>query len=314
MTQNIDRFLSAFNTYLKDFNVPIPPKPSYPLIFILGMSRSGTTLLYQTLVKHLRLGYPNNLIARFWSNPCVGIFLSRSILGSHKSISFQSSFGNTPTITDPHEFGHFWKHWFDFRSDSADVLSAEQLSRIDWAGLARVLRDMTRCFGLPVLFKQLALSFQAHRLSIELPESRFIYIYRPSYEIASSILKTRRERHGSDAFWFGLKPPKWQRLLDLPPLEQIRKQVDVCTGLIREQIETIKADQLYTIDFNDLKKHPMSSVQKVKAKFRLHYDLSDQVHDRNSASYFDCRISEKEIAFFSKNLQEDRDRPLFFHH
>lgn len=314
MKQETEKFLFALNTFLENFEFRIPTKPSHPVIFILGMSRSGTTVVYQTLVKYLQLGYPNNLIARFWRNPCIGTLLSRSIFGSDKSISFRSFFGNTPSITDPHEFGHFWKHWFGFRNDCTDVLSPEELNRTDWVGLSKLLQDMTRCFGMPVLFKQLALGFQAHLLSIKIPESHFIYVYRPSVDIASSLLKTRRERYGSEAIWFGLKPPKWQQLLNQSPLEQICRQVEICTRLIHEQVTKISPERLCTIDYDHFRKFPMEVVQKIKSAFGLAYDLSHEVLDTTPPPNADYRITDEEAAFFAKKLQNEPNQTFFDNH
>ena len=42
---------------------------NYPIIFIVGVPRSGTTLLSQLLIEHLDIGYINNHIAKYWMAP-----------------------------------------------------------------------------------------------------------------------------------------------------------------------------------------------------------------------------------------------------
>ena len=43
--------------------------PSVPLLFIVGVPRSGTTLLYQLMCTHLDVGYVSNAMARWWMAP-----------------------------------------------------------------------------------------------------------------------------------------------------------------------------------------------------------------------------------------------------
>ncbi|NBO54134.1 MAG: hypothetical protein EBU84_05990, partial [Actinobacteria bacterium] len=40
-----------------------------PLVFIVGVPRSGTTLLSQLFSRFLDVGYIDNIVARFWANP-----------------------------------------------------------------------------------------------------------------------------------------------------------------------------------------------------------------------------------------------------
>src|SRR5678815_1019577 len=102
----------------------------YPTIHVIGVPRSGTTLITQLLSSFLDIGYINNLIAAFWKAPLFGIELSKKLLGTQYLSNFSSSFGRTNNIYEPHEFGYFWNYhlsYFDFQQKD---VNHEQ--NIDW--------------------------------------------------------------------------------------------------------------------------------------------------------------------------------------
>ncbi|MFW5879616.1 MAG: sulfotransferase, partial [bacterium] len=62
-----------------DFHKGIANAPQLPVIFIVGLPRSGTTPLAQMMVQRFRLGYVTNLIAKFWNSPELGIALTKEL-------------------------------------------------------------------------------------------------------------------------------------------------------------------------------------------------------------------------------------------
>src|SRR2546422_969456 len=58
----------------KNFNAP-----TQPIVFVVGVPRSGTTLLAQALAATGGFGYPDNFIARFWMAPFVGAKIEQAL-------------------------------------------------------------------------------------------------------------------------------------------------------------------------------------------------------------------------------------------
>ena len=84
-------------------------------IFIVGLPRSGSTLLVQLLIAKLRLGYATNLMARFWGRPAFGVALNRALSTDPGAISVSDSvYGQTQGYEGHHEFG-----WLASRTLSA---------------------------------------------------------------------------------------------------------------------------------------------------------------------------------------------------
>ena len=112
--EELEKFLDVLNRQLEMLE-PVYRKNlarGKPVIFILGLHRSGATLITQAIAKALEVGYINNFVARFWLAPVTGIRLSKNLLKDKKEIGFESDFGKTHGIAEPHEFSYFWHHWF----------------------------------------------------------------------------------------------------------------------------------------------------------------------------------------------------------
>ena len=102
----------------------------YPTVQVIGVPRSGSTLLVQAISSALDIGYIDNLIAAFWKAPLCGIALSRKLLPAKHNSSFESTFGRTADISEPHEFGYFWFSLLGYTEMRESVGPDEDV--IDW--------------------------------------------------------------------------------------------------------------------------------------------------------------------------------------
>ena len=87
-------------------------KNSWPPIFIIGLPRSGSTLLYQVLTSGLSLSYFCNLANDFYLSPVmVTKLLSRFgvIVPPRK---YESWYGDTDGWNAPSSGRAIWKRWF----------------------------------------------------------------------------------------------------------------------------------------------------------------------------------------------------------
>jgi LPS sulfotransferase NodH len=218
-----------------------------PLIYVVGPPRSGTTLLSQLIARCLPVGYINNLIARFWLRPSVGIYLSKSFFTeeSRSEIPLHSAHGTTNGIFSPHEFGYFWRQWLRLDEASTHHLPAEHLMRLDKQGLKDAIeKEILAPFHGPVALKNVICGFQASFLTELHPCSLFIYVERDLYSTAASILKVRKERFGNYNVWWSLKPSTYPFPEGMDAAEQVVHQVLDCkkefkTALNRPGVRTI---------------------------------------------------------------------------
>jgi hypothetical protein len=230
-----ETLLAALNEALARIPLPAPPADAdvarLPIVYIIGAPRSGTTLLSQLTSRFLPLGYIDNLMARFWSRPSVGIRLSRAVLGpkSREGIVFHSTHGVSEGVHGPHEFGYFWRRWLPLDGSPTHHLSGADLKKADRDGLRQALeREILASFGTGVVFKNVICGFHAAFLTALHPVSLFVHITRDPFETAASILESRKERYGSYDAWWSLKPSTYP--FDVGP-------GDPAAGVVRQVLD-----------------------------------------------------------------------------
>jgi hypothetical protein len=269
-----ERWLIALNEALaKTVLPPIEGGDRDPrdeaLVYVVGLPRSGTTLASQVLVRHLEIGAINNVVARFWSRPSVGVRLSRILLGSthgRHEITLESDLGVTRGLAEPHEFGYFWRRLLRLDEHANHRLPDEFRSRISTAELGRTLEDeIIQPFGRPVLIKNPICGLNARLLTAAHPRSLFVRMRRGHASVVRSILASRQRRYGSHATWWSLAPSTWP--FDPPiddPVEEIVRQVqDLERDLDAELTPTdVRA---IDIDYEALCREPNAVVEKVRS-------------------------------------------------
>jgi LPS sulfotransferase NodH len=278
-----------------------------PIIYVIGAPRSGTTLLSQVLCRCLDIGYVNNVIARFWGRPSLGIYLSQALGPSTEraNISFDSVRGETSGAAGPHEFGHYWTYWFDLSRADSHHLTDQESVRVDWKGLKASLRnEILWPFGIPVLFKNSICGFQARMLEHIHPASLFVHIRRDPLETCVSIARSRIQKFGTIDRWWSLRP---QALTVLPqdPIEQIVKQV---VESRRELSESLSSLQLRPVNlyYEEFSANPAETVKSVTN--RLADAFSCEVHADHVPLVFDTSLpSQKDPSLAAQILRYLKD-------
>lgn len=262
----LEQFLLRLNHFLKDFEADDgAPVNAFPAIYVVGLPRSGTTLLSQLISRYLPVGYINNLIARLWLNPVAGIRLSQAVFGPviRQRIELASTHGVTADPWGPHEFGYFWRHWLRLDEAPTHKLPQETLDRIDRTGLRSILDRMAASFDAPIVFKNIICGLQAEILTQVRPNSLFVLIERNPAAVAASLLRSRKERYGDASVWWSLKPSTYDEISRIQPLEaQIERQIadgahDFSQELAKPGVRSIR------FSYEDLCSDPVDCLQMV---------------------------------------------------
>jgi hypothetical protein len=237
--------------------------PVYPLLFVIGVPRSGTTLLSQLISTHLNVAYINNLVASFWSAPLYGIALSEKIVKSRHQSTFRSEYGKTKGLEEPHEFGFFWKELFGY--DMRFQPTEEIEESIDWNRIQRVLRNLVHAYGRAVTFKYLPICWHLAQLKSALPEAVFVRVKRDPLESACSLIRFRLQGFGSNDYMASLIPTSLQALGDRPYWVQVAGQVFFIEKILDEQLATVPPLDVLDLDYEKLCSAPRGALEQVAA-------------------------------------------------
>lgn len=250
-------------------SVPVSAGPVRP-IFIVGLPRSGSTLLVQLLIAHLRLGYATNLVARFWNRPAFGVALNRALSNDPGAISeVESFYGRTLGYEGHHEFGWFWARWFDY--GESHRIEPARWNAIDIRAMRAEISAMEQAWNRPLIFKNPpALSMQIAFFEHFLDEPIFIYLRRSEPEVAASLWQARLKSPGGIASWYSTRPPDIRQLERLGPEEQIARQVRSTRREIEDQLSQVPSERVRVVDYASLVGTPEETLRNLGDWLRGH--------------------------------------------
>lgn len=227
-----------------------------PVILILGTQRSGSTLLSQILASRLNVGYPSNLMARFYETPAVGAFMQKILIGDrfHECRQYKSQHGVTKRIEEPHEFGYFWSRHLGICDDVHEP-DEQDLQKVNIEKLIAELNVIVNVFEKPVLFKCLLCDFFIPILN-QLPNVFFIDLQRNLVDVAESVWRVRQERLGSVDKWWSLRTRNYPILKKLPPEQQIAGQLLATRYAIERDLAQVSNDRKIVIVYEELVEAP----------------------------------------------------------
>jgi hypothetical protein len=221
--------------------------PTQPSLFILGLPRSGTTLVYQYIVHRLPVAYFTNGADRYAQFPCLVTAARRLAYGRYRS-SFQNSYGKVPGPVAPHEAGVVWGRFFGFH----DYVRPEEISGEDALTLQRIVACTEWVFeGAPFANKNVKHLLRLHTLASIFPEARFLIVKRNLEDVALSLLRGRYANTGTASDFWSVCPPNAEELADLPPHKQIPRQLLALTDRLHLDLQSIADDRVFGVEYEE---------------------------------------------------------------
>ncbi len=250
-------FFLNLNNELESFNSNLVQDLSseHPLILVNGLPRSGTTLLMQYLSCSFSVLYINNLMARFWKAPLVGLKLSQASNLSAGELDFDSDFGRTNSLSSPHEFSYFWKEWLRIPEDQA-YHPQEVDKKIDWIGLRKILIHMQEEANAPLMMKAMHPARHIAQMRKHFKNIIVVHIERDPLEVCRSLKKARIKRLGDANAWWSLITTNYSEIEGHPYYLQIPRQIKSLAKEYESNYELLEEKNLIRVDFNDFVSNP----------------------------------------------------------
>jgi hypothetical protein len=232
--------------------------PKYPPVFVVGLPRAGTTLIYQTLCHCFNFSYlptiSNYLVAG--SSMVLRSCLSKTI--DYRS-DFRSSYGLSNGIFSPGEGGGLWNLWFkkDRFYDSQNALDRESSREI-----VRLIGRVERIAGRPFINKNLRHNCRIRLLAELFPRALFVVVSRNPRHVAVSLLKAGLESGGGHWRWFSVKPRNYDILRHLSPGKSIVGQIKGILEDIRRDMVKIGCHRFFKIRYEKFCELPSAHLRK----------------------------------------------------
>ena len=241
-----------------------------PPIFIIGLPRSGTTVVEQVILEVFKFGYIDNIAAKFWNAPEYGIAISTELKPFYRRThgNFKSKLGFTEEVFGPHEFGYFWKRFFSYEHGDHQV--SDHINKKDKQNLKQEIKKLGSIFQLPFVFKNpVAITLNAKLLREIFPEALFIVVEREKVEVADSLLKAREKVCGNINKWFSGIPASCRDLSkDSDPVLKVLQQVEGYKSVVDEFKKFLSGtDKINLISLESFTENPKTEIEKLKIFF-----------------------------------------------
>lgn len=234
-------------------------KPSnFPIVLILGGSRSGTTLLYQTLTQYLPVSYFNNLSASFPKSPITISKWIYPLLRKRKG-NFNNYYGSVSGFNGPNDGFPIWNRWF-----GADRNSAEGSDRTDLVDMRRFFRAWQEVFPKPFINKNNRNSLLVPWFEKSLDQVLYLEIRRDPAYVVQSLILSREAVQGSKYIGWGVKGRDSDPAQDpLVYVDDICRQVFEVERVLDKLQAQIPSERYYSISYEQFCADPLRIVREI---------------------------------------------------
>lgn len=242
--------------------------PTQPLLFVLGLPRSGTTLIYQYIVHRLTVAYFTNGVGRYYLSPCLATWVQHACNASYRS-DFRSRYGSVNGPMAPHEAGRFWGRFFGFE----EYVPPDQVSVRDRRTMRRTVAFVQQLFGNTLFVnKNVKHLLRLPVLSSVFPNAFFLRVHRDWTDVGLSLLRARHDNLDDPTNWWSARPPNHKDLEDLSAEVQIVQQLSALHQKMNEDLSALPAHRVFSVKYKEFCDAPDHLIHSLHSRIQ-HVDF-----------------------------------------
>ena len=300
--ERLEALLEELNAALALGEAPLLDRvqaPRWPVVFVVGVPRSGTTVVLQCLARSGLVAWPSNLLARFYRAPYLGARIQQMLTDPVYRFrdefaeleagtgGLRSDLGKTRGLLAPNEFWYFWRRFFP--EPAEDWARAERRGLEPAARFAAELALLERAFGRPFALKAMIANWNIPYLDRLLPRAVFVHVRRDPRFNAQSLIEARERFYGDRHAWYSFRPPEYPWLRRLDPLEQVAGQVLLTRRAVDAALAALPPERRLAIDYEAFCSRPQRLIEALCERFhRQGFDASPPTPDGASPQAIRC--------------------------
>lgn len=231
-------------------------RSGFPPLFILGVPRSGTTVIYQAITQQFNVAYFVPIMNYVHGMPNIMMRLLRPFMGRPAAI-YRSRYGGVEGVLAPAETGSFWFRWFPEDGELGHYVVPPQNSlEIDrYRTLKDNLVSLTNIMQRPMAFKCVYLDMVVGILAQLFPQARFVVVRRDLLLTSQSLYIRRCSQETPDAWW-SVKPPQYQKIRHKPVWEQVVEQAFYTDRVLTRDLKLFAPERTMELDYEGFCESP----------------------------------------------------------
>ncbi|WP_152918054.1 sulfotransferase, partial [Ardenticatena maritima] len=220
-------------------------------IFIIGVERSGTTLVYSLLANHPDFYWLSRLDSIIPDCPLLSCFIRRGIsffMPDQNYVAIPRAISRSRGMIPPSECLPYWRRIFNWGSEDNYIVDDDYFTEMDATDSLRkfIYRDLRVRLAFSkksrLLFKQPGLSLKIRFLNSVFEDAIFLHVIRDP--ITNFLSLVQAKNRSQEKFW-GVKVPGWREFLqssnEVQSVLQIRRTLEI----IDQDIQQIKGTNRY---------------------------------------------------------------------
>ena len=231
------------------------------IVFILASPRTGSTPLYEAIVKSTSFPYISNLTNTFYpDHPIIGMAIQHGIKAT---LNLKSKFGKTDHIFCVSEGSGPFTNWFGGGHPSQIVSKSVIKNKEDH--LRKTVNSIYNLYGKPLVVKNAWNCFRVCDIARVFPEAKFLWLKRDIGDAAKSDLEARYVTKDDPNKWNSATPWNFEELLKKSHVQQVVENQYEFNIAIKNQLELLSNDSWNEIFYEDFIKNPTQIMANICA-------------------------------------------------
>jgi len=226
-------------------------------IMVVGLPRSGTTLVYELLVQAFDVAFLTPIYDYTYGLPNMVTRLVAGKIGNPVA-RYSSDYGRIPGRFAPAENATIWGRWFPQHAELGHLVPRESISEQARHESEALLSSMSAIARRPYLFKNVYMTLSLPAFLRLVPKSRVIVVRRNIEAVIASVYNKRQTLSS----WWSIRPPFARDVYNKGTLEQSAFQCVRSEQILNDALATLPQDRCLMVDYESICTAPRKFVDQ----------------------------------------------------
>mgnify|MGYP000235144856 CR=1 FL=1 len=249
------------------------PTKDLPVVFVVGIQRTGSTIVSQFLAETFPLFPIGNFSTLFHRASYLPYRLFSRFRQRGRKKCYRNYYGISPGMFAIGDAYEYWDPWLGRDHYRLPDLPDEQQAH----RLARHLSNIHRACGQPLITKNNRNSLMIRFFYRLFPHAFFVVVERTPLHVIRSTVKASQDFFGKGRYLWGLMP---QADFDPGRYENLQEAATVqyleLEKMIHRQLDDLPHDAYIRIDYDDFCRNPRRVQQDIFKRLKDKYNLSQE--------------------------------------